>query len=201
MYSSYKLNKQGDNIQPSHTPFPIWNQSWFYVDCNYCFLTCIQISQEAVKWSDITIFLRTVHSSLWSTQSKALALVNEAEVDVLPEFSCFFYDPLDFGNLSLVPVYFLNPAWISGGSGFTYFWSLAWRILSVTLIVCEWVKLCGSLNILWRYSSLGLKWKVTFSSPVSIAEFTKFAGILSVAISQHHLSGFEIAQLEFHHLH
>ena len=31
-------------------------------------------------------------------------------------------------------------------------------------------------------------------------EFFKFAGILSAALSQHHLSGFEIAQLEFHHL-
>ena len=27
MYSAYKLNKQGDNIQPWWTPFPIWNQS------------------------------------------------------------------------------------------------------------------------------------------------------------------------------
>ena len=27
MYSEYKLNKQGDSIQPWHTPFPIWNQS------------------------------------------------------------------------------------------------------------------------------------------------------------------------------
>ena len=27
MYSAYKLNKQGDNLQPWHTPFPIWNQS------------------------------------------------------------------------------------------------------------------------------------------------------------------------------
>ena len=27
MYSAYKLNKQGDNIQPWHSPFPIWNQS------------------------------------------------------------------------------------------------------------------------------------------------------------------------------
>ena len=26
IYSAYKLNKQGDNIQPWHTPFPIWNQ-------------------------------------------------------------------------------------------------------------------------------------------------------------------------------
>ena len=32
-------------------------------------------------------------------------------------------------------------------------------------------------------------------------EFSKFAGILSVALSQHHLLGFEIAQLEFHHFH
>ena len=27
MYSAYKLNKQGDNIQPLRTPFLIWNQS------------------------------------------------------------------------------------------------------------------------------------------------------------------------------
>jgi hypothetical protein len=32
---------------------------------------------------------------------------------------------------------------------------------------------------------------------VAIVEFSKFAGILSAALSQHHLSGFEIAQLEF----
>ena len=47
--------------------------------------------------------------------------------------------------------------------------------------------------------SLGLEWKLTFSSPVTTAEFFKFAGILSVTLSQHHLLGFEIAQLEFHH--
>ena len=39
-----------------------------------------------------------------------------------------------------------------------------------------------------------------FSSPVATAEFSKFAGISSAALSQHHLSGFETAQLEFHHL-
>ena len=27
MYSAYKLNKKGDNIQPWQTPFAIWNQS------------------------------------------------------------------------------------------------------------------------------------------------------------------------------
>ena len=34
---------------------------------------------------------------------------------------------------------------------------------------------------------------------MATAEFSKFAGILSAALSQHHLSGFEIALLEFHH--
>ena len=29
MYSAYKLNKQGDDIQPWRTPFPFWNQSVF----------------------------------------------------------------------------------------------------------------------------------------------------------------------------
>ena len=30
---------------------------------------------------------------------KGFSIVNEAEVDVLMEFSCFFYDPMDPGNL------------------------------------------------------------------------------------------------------
>ena len=61
------------------------------------------------------------------------------------------------------------------------------------------MQLCGSLSILWHCLSLGLGWKLTFSSPVATAEFSKFAGVLSAALSQHHLSGFEIAPLEFHH--
>ena len=37
---------------------------------------------------------------------------------------------------SLVPLPFLNPAWITGSSWFTYCWSLAWRILNITLLAC-----------------------------------------------------------------
>jgi len=37
---------------------------------------------------------------------------------------------------SLVPLPFLSPAWTSGSSRFTYSWSLAWRILSITLLAC-----------------------------------------------------------------
>ena len=47
------------------------------------------------------------------------------------------------------------------------------------------MQLCGSMSILWHCLSLGLEWKLTFSSPVATAEFSKFAGILSAALSQH----------------
>ena len=63
------------------------------------------------------------------------------------------------------------------------------------------MQLYNSLNFLWHFPSLGLEWKLTFPSPVANAEFSKIAGILSAALSQHHLLGFKIAQLEFHHLH
>ena len=46
---------------------------------------------------------------------------------------------------------------------------------------------------------LGIEMKTDLSSPVATAEFSKFAVVLSAAISQHHLSGFEVTQLEFYH--
>ena len=55
------------------------------------------------------------------------------------------------------------------------------------------MQLCSSLSILWHCLSLGLEWKLTFSSPLATAEFSKFAGILSTALSQHHLPEYEIA--------
>ena len=68
---------------------------------------------------------------------KGFGIVNKAEIDAFLEFSCFFDDPTDAGNL------------ISGSSAFSksslniwkftvhYCWSLAWRILSITLLACE----------------------------------------------------------------
>ena len=42
--------------------------------------------------------------------AKGFNVVNEAEVEVFLEFSFFFYDPTDVGNLILVPLPFLKPA-------------------------------------------------------------------------------------------
>ena len=56
----------------------------------------------------------------------------------------FFWNFLAFSMIqrmltiwSPVPLPFLKPAWTSGSSQFTYCWSLAWRILSITLLACE----------------------------------------------------------------
>ena len=63
------------------------------------------------------------------------------------------------------------------------------------------LQLYSSLNNLWHSLSLGFERKLSFSSPVATAEFSKIADMLSATLSQHCLLGFEIAQLEFHHLH
>ena len=41
---------------------------------------------------------------------KGFGIVNEAEVDILMEFSFFFYDPTDVGNLISGSSAFNNPA-------------------------------------------------------------------------------------------
>ena len=64
-------------------------------------------------------------------------------------------------------------------------------MLSIALLVYEMsIIQMSSLNILWHCPSLGLEGKLTFFSSVATAEFSKFAGILSIALSQAHLLGF-----------
>ena len=56
MYSAYKLNKQGDNIQPWHTPFPVWNQS--VIPCPVLTVASwptYRFLRRQVRWSCIPI--------------------------------------------------------------------------------------------------------------------------------------------------
>ena len=74
MYSAYKLNKQGDNIQPWRIPFPIWKQS--IVPCQVLTVTswpAYRFLKRQVRWSGIPISWRIFQSLLWSAQSKDLA--------------------------------------------------------------------------------------------------------------------------------
>ena len=74
MYSAYKLNMQGDSMQPWHIPFLILNQS--IVLC--LVLTVVswpayRFLRREVRWSAIPASLRVFGSLLWPTQSKPLA--------------------------------------------------------------------------------------------------------------------------------
>ena len=63
MYSAYKLNKQGDNVQPWRTPFPIWNQS--VVPCPVLTAAswpAYRFVKRQVRWSGIPISWRIFHS-------------------------------------------------------------------------------------------------------------------------------------------
>ena len=68
---------------------------------------------------------------------KGFSVVNEAEVDVFLEFPCFLYDPVDVGNLASGSSAFSKSSFYIQKFQFTYCWSLAWRILSITLLACE----------------------------------------------------------------
>ena len=74
---------------------------------NCCFLTCIQISQEAGQVIWYSHLLKNFPQFFVIHTIKGFGIVNKAEVDVCLELSCFFYDPTDVGNL------------ISGSSAFS----------------------------------------------------------------------------------
>ena len=63
---------------------------------------------------------------------------------------------------SLVPLPFLKPAWTSGSSRFTYGWTLAWRILSITLLACEMSANVQLFEHSLRLPFLGIAMKTDF---------------------------------------
>ena len=73
VYSEYKLNKQGDSIQPWHTPFPICNQS--IVPCLVLTVAswpAYRFLKRQIRWSGIPISLRIFDSLLWNPHSQRL---------------------------------------------------------------------------------------------------------------------------------
>ena len=93
MYSAYKLNKQGDNIQPWRT------LSWFGTSVVPCPVVTVaswpacRFLRRQVRWSASPTVCCDPHTF------KGFSVVNEAEVDVFLEFFCFLSDLTDIGNL------------------------------------------------------------------------------------------------------
>ena len=92
------MNNSFPNFEPVHC-------SMF--SSNYCYLTCIQVSQEASQVVVYSHLFKNFSQVVVIHTVKGFSVVNEEEVDVLLEFSCFFCDPINVGNL------------ISGSSAFS----------------------------------------------------------------------------------
>ena len=66
---------------------------------NCCFLTCIQVSQEAGQVVWYSHLFQNFPQFIVIHTVKGFGIVNKAEVDGFLELSCFFDDPADVGNL------------------------------------------------------------------------------------------------------
>ena len=69
---------------------------------NCCFLTCKQISQISQEAGEVAWYshlFKNFPKFVVIHTVKGFSVVNKAEVDVCLEFSCFFYDPMNIGNL------------------------------------------------------------------------------------------------------
>ena len=135
LHSAYKLNKQGESIQLDVLLSQFGTSPLFSSKC--CFLTCIQVSQEAGQVVWYSHLFNNFPQFVVIHIVKGFSIVNKAEVYVFLELCCFFYDPMDVGNL------------ISGSSAFSktslnirkftvhILLKPGWRILSITLLACE----------------------------------------------------------------
>ena len=104
---------------------------------NCCFLTCIQISQEAGEVVCYSHLLKNFPQFVVIQTVKGFSIVNEAEVDVFLELYCFFNDPVDVGNLISAPSTFSKCSLNIWNFLVHVLLRPSWKILSITLLACE----------------------------------------------------------------
>ena len=119
---------------------------------NCCFFNCIQISPEACQVVWYSHLLKNF--PVCCDPVKGFVIVNKSEVDIFLEFCRFFDDPMDVSNLISGSSAFSKSSLNLGISQFTCFWSLAWRNLSITLLVrdeCNFV-------VVWAFFGIAFIW-------------------------------------------
>ena len=169
---------------------------------NSCFLTCIQISQEAGQVVRYSHLFQNFPQFVVVHTVKGFGIVNKAEIDVFLEFSCFFDNATDVGNL------------ITGSSAFSKSSLNIWKVTIHILLkpglenfehyfANMWDE-CNCV-IVWAFLGIAFLWDWNENWPFPVLwPLLSFPNLLAYwvqALSQHHLPGFEIAQLELHHLH
>ena len=125
---------------------------------NYCFLTCIQISQEAGQVVWYSHLFQNFLQFIVIHKVKGFSIVNKAEIDVFLELSCFFGDPADVGNLISVSSTFsktsLNICKFTvhillkpGFENFQHYFTSMWDECN-----CAWVWAFFGISFLWDWN-------------------------------------------------
>ena len=157
---------------------------------NCCFLICIQISQESGKVVWYPYLFKNFPQFIVIHTVKSFSIVNDAKGDVCLGLSCFFCDPADVhnlisgysafskSNLNICKFSFhilLNPTW----ENFELYFASVWDE-------------CNCAEV-WAFFGIAFLWDWNENWPFPVLwQFSKFAGILNAALSQHCLLGFEI---------
>ena len=121
---------------------------------NCCFLTCIQISQEAGQVAWYFYLSKNFPQFVVIHTVKVFGIVNKAEVDVFLELSCFFDYPTDVANL------------ISGFSAFSKSSLNIWKFMVHVLLtpglenfeqyfVGIWDE--GNCMVVWTFFGIGME--------------------------------------------
>ena len=143
----YSLVYSFPNLEPVHCSMS---------GSNYCFLTCIQISQEPGQVVWYSHFLKNFPEFVVIHTVKGFNIVHETETNVFLEFFCFLYTPMDLGNL------------ISSSKSSLNIWKFSVYVLLKPSLenfehyfasVWEECNCATVLNILCYSLSLGLDWK------------------------------------------
>ena len=127
----------------------------FLSSSNCCFLTCLQVSQEADQVVWYSHLLKNFPQFVMIHTVKGFGIVNTAEVDVFLELSFFFHDSTDVGNL------------ISGSSSFSKSSLNIWTFLvHVLLKTClehfeyYFASMWGECNceVVWAFFGIAILW-------------------------------------------
>ena len=165
---------------------------------NCCFLTCMQIFQEAGQVAWYSHLFQNFPQFVGIPTVKGFSIVNEAKVDIFPKFSCFFNNPVDVDNLISGSSAFSNSSldiWKftvhvllkPGLENFEYFFARQWD-------ECNWA-------VVWAFFGIAFLWDWNENWPFPVLwPLLSFPNLLAYWV-QHHLLRFEIAQLEFHQPH
>ena len=161
---------------------------------NCCFLTCIQVSQEGGQVVWYSHLFQNFPQFLVIHTVKGFGIVNEAEINVFLELSCFFYDPADVGNL------------ISGSSAFSKtslnIWKFTVHILLKSVLenfehyfTSMWEE-CNRA-VVWAFFEIAFLWDWNENWPFPVLwPLLRFPNVLAYWVQHFHSTIFQ--DLKYH---